>query len=189
MKSIFLFSTRFRYFLTEIPPSILLIISIKYNAGVDALMKLYPLIIILSGIIIFIGMYFFRGVKINFEEIKCIGLFSSKESAVINANKTLYISILPKRKILLELYGANDDFETYAWLKSEEGTQINLFRAKALGNSSTVRKVLSYFDIEAEYIENAIKSENFSADCKKIKLTTETINNQKTFVIYFKETV
>ena len=189
MKKTYLFCTKIGWFISLIPSIVLLIISIYYNESSTGLLKLYPLIIILSGIIIFIGMYFFRGVKINFEEIKCIGLFSSKESAVINANKTLYISILPKRKILLELYGANDDFETYAWLKSEEGTQINLFRAKALGNSSTVRKVLSYFDIEAEYIENAIKSENFSADCEKIKLTTETINNQKTFVIYFKETV
>ncbi len=190
MKSIFLFSTRFRYFLTEIPLIILLIISIKYNSSVDALMKLYPLIIVLSVIIIFIGMYFFRGVKINFEEIKCIGLFSSRESCVINAGKTLHVSILPKRKIQLELYGVNDDFETYAWLKNENSnTEINLFRAKALGNRGTVRKILSYFDVGSEYIEKAVTTDCFSAEYEKITLSTEIINNKKTFKIYFKETV
>lgn len=189
MKSIFLFSTRFRYFLTEIPPILLLIISIKYNSDVEDLMKLYPLIIVLSGIIIFIGMYFFRGVKINFEEIKCIGLFSSRESCVINAGKTLHISILPKRKIQLELYGENNDFETYAWLKNEDSTVINLFRSKALGNSGTVRKVLSYFDVETEDIEKALSSDSFSADYDKITLNTEITDNKKTFKIHFKETI
>ncbi len=189
MKNIFLFSTRLRYFLTEIPPILLLIISIKYNLRVDTVMKLYPLIIVLSGIIIFIGLYFFRGVKINFEEIKCIGPFSSRECSVINEGKTLHISILPKRKIELELYGENDDFETYAWLKNEDSAEINLFRAKALGSSGAIRKILSYFGAENEEIEKALTEDYFSADHEKITLTSEIIDNKKTFKIYFKETV
>lgn len=189
MKSLFLFSTRFRYFLTEIPPVLLLIISIKYNFSVDSLMKLYPLIIVLSGIIIFIGLYFFRGIKINFEEVRSIGLFSSRESSVINAGKTLHISILPKRKIQVELYGENEDYETYAWLKNDDNSEINLFRAKSLGSYGTVRKILSYFGAEHEDIEKAITADTFSADYEKINVSTEITDNKKTFKIYFKETV
>ena len=189
MKSIFLFCTRLRYFFTVIPPLFILAIAIKYNSGVEATMKLYPLIIASSGVIIFILLYFFRAIKINFEEIKCIGLFSSRESTVINKDKTLHITILPKRKILLEIYGQNDNFETYAWLKNEDSTEINLFRAKALGNLGTARKILSYFEIDAEDIEKAITSDVFSADYEKITLNTEIADDKKTFKIYFKETV
>ena len=189
MKSLFLFSTRLRYFLTEIPPLLLLIISIKYNFKVDSTIKLYPLITVIIGVVVFIFLYFFRGVKINFEEIKCVGLFSTRESAVINAGKTLHISILPKQKIRVELYGENDDYKTYAWLKNEDGAEINLFRSKALGGIGTVRKILSYFGAECEDIEKAFTDEVFSADYEKIILTSETIDEKKTFKIYFKETV
>lgn len=189
MKSIFLFCTRLRYFFTLIPPLFILAIAIKYNSDVEATMKLYPLIIASSGVIIFILLYFFRAIIINFEEIKCIGLFSSRESTVINKGKALHISILPKRKIQLEIYGENDDFETYAWLKNEDNTQINLFRAKALGNSGTVRKILSYFNVDVNHIEKALTEDSFSADYEKITLNTEIVDDKKTLKIYFKETL
>lgn len=189
MKSIFLFCTKLRYFFTIIPPLLILSIAIKFNSNVKTTMKLYPLIIALSCIVVFIDLYFFRAIKINFREIKCIGLFSSKDYAVINEGKTLHIFILPKRKIQLEIYGINDDFETYTWLKNEDSTPINLFRAKALGNSGTVRKILSYFDVNADHIDNALTQDSFSADYEKITFNTEFIDGKKTFKIYFKETI
>ena len=189
MKSIFLFCTRLRYFFTVIPPLFILAIAIKYNSNVEAAMKLYPLIIASGGVIIFILLYFFRAIIINSEEIKCIGLFSSRESTVINKDKTLHITILPKRKILLEIYGQNDNFETYAWLKNEDSSEINLFRAKALGNLGTARKILSYFDVDVNHIENALTEDSFSADYEKITFNTEIVDDKKTFKIYFKETL
>ncbi len=189
MKSVFLFCTRLRYFFTEIPLIFLLVIAIKYNPDVEAMMKLYPLIIALSGVVVFIALYFFRAIKINFEEIKCIGLFSSREKAIINKGRTLHITILKKRKIRLELYGENDDFETYAWLKSEDVTEINLFRAKALGSEGKVHRILSYFGAESDDIEKAFLIENFTVDYEKVTLTSEKNEQEKTFKIYFKETV
>ena len=188
MKKLFLFSTKFGYFLTEIPPIILLIISIKYNNYVDSATKLYPLILAISGVIVFIGLYFWRGVFLSYDQLRCVGLFSSKESSVINKDKTLHISILPKGKIRIELYGENDDFETYAWLKNDN-SEINLFRAKALGGISTVRKILSYYGAETDDIERAISEDSFSSEYEKINFSSSTENNTKTFKIYFKETL
>lgn len=189
MKSVCLFCTKIRYFLTEIPPLLLLAIAIKYNSGVESTMKLYPLIIVMSGVVVFIALYFFRAVKINNEEIKAIGLFSSREKAVINKDKTLHITVLPKNKIRVELFGDNDNFDTYAWLKNEETTEINLFRAKANGNEKTVHRILSYFGAEKDDIQKVFSTDGFSIDYEKIAITSEITENIKIIKVYFKETI
>ena len=82
MKSVFLFSTKLKVFLIEIPPTVLLVPAIIYNNNVKTLMKLYPLIIALLGIIIFSAVYFFRAVKITNEEIRCVGPFSTSSNSL-----------------------------------------------------------------------------------------------------------
>ena len=48
MKKTFLFCTKPLFFLTEIPPVFLLIIAILQNSQADGILKLYPLIAVLS---------------------------------------------------------------------------------------------------------------------------------------------
>ena len=82
MKKISLLSTALPMYLTELPVIYLLYVAIKYNKNVEGPFKLYPLILGLIGIAIFIFIYLFRVVVISYDTIKSIGPFSSKEKEV-----------------------------------------------------------------------------------------------------------
>lgn len=190
MKKIFLFSSRLRVYLTEIPPILLLIVSIKFNSGVDTLMKLYPLIISLSALSVFIAVYFFRGIVIGFDEVKCIGPFSSREKAIIAKDKKLVMTVLPKRRIRIELFGSGEDLaESCAWLKGDTSAHINLFRAKANGNEKTVRKILKYFGISEGTLTSLMKNDSFTEELEDVTVSTEILNEAKTVSIEFKKTI
>lgn len=190
MKKIFLFSSRLRVYLTEIPPVFLLILAIKFNSAVDTLMKLYPLIITLSALIVFIAVYFFRAVVIGVDEVKCIGPFSSKEKAIIAKEKSLVITILPKRRLRIELFGNGDDLaESCAWLKNDTSEHINLFRSKANGGVGTARRILRYFDVSDKALESLIEKDGYSEDFENVTVTSDTVNEAKAITVYFKNTI
>ena len=190
MKNIFLFSTRLRVFLIELPPILLLIPSIIYNGSVKTLMKLYPLIIMLSALIVFIAIYFFRAIIINNEELRTIGLFSTREKAIIKENRSLVVTKLSRRRIRIELFGQNDDGQgTYEWLKNEEPVEINLFRVKANGTSKTVAKILRYFEADSETVNALLLNDNFLFDTEKVSFTSSIVKEAKTVKILFKETI
>lgn len=176
-------------FLTELPPIIFLIFAIIYNNKADGLMKLYPLIALLIAIVILIFLFLFRAVVIKYDEVRSIGLFSSREQIIINKDKTLTISLHPKRFMVVEVFGDGGNFETYSWLKSEENTTINLFRAKAYGSINTIRKILRYFDVDNETIAALISNDDVEFDLEKIKVSSATVHDAKSISIFFKETV
>jgi hypothetical protein len=133
-------------FWVVLPPIILLIPTVIFNDSVKTLMHLYPLMIALAALIVFFAFYLFRAVSISKKEIKCIGPFSSKELVKIKEGRTLLITIQKKRRLKLELFGSNDDGEgSYEWLKNEEPTEINLFRATVNGGVKTAEKIIGYF--------------------------------------------
>lgn len=186
MRNIFLFSTRSRVFLTEIPLVYLLIISILNNNNVDVLTKLYPLIIATSLLMIFIPIFFFRGVKISYDEVRDVGLFSEKNHCLINDENTLVMTVLPKNRIKIELFGCSNDTVTYQWLKDEEPRDINLFRARANGNEKTVMKILRYFDISDADIQSALDNTDFSSDYNNLRFIVKVTNELKEYHITFK---
>lgn len=190
MKKIFLFSSRLWVFLTEIPPITLLIIAINFNSEVDTLTRLYPLIITLSALIIFIAAYFFRAVVIGYDAIKCIGPFSSKDKAIIAKEKSLVITILPKRRIRLELFGSGEDLaKSCKWLSGDELSSINLFRAKANGSENTVRRILNFFDVPKETFALLIEKDGYTEDFENVRVISDTVNEAKTIKIEFKNTI
>ena len=186
MRNIFLFSTRSRVFLTEIPLVYLLIISILNNNNVDVLTKLYPLIIATSLLMIFIPIFFFRGVKISYDEVRDVGLFSEKNHCLINDENTLVMSVLPKNRIKIELFGCSNDTVTYQWLKDEDPRDINLFRARANGNEKTMIKILRYFDISDADIQSALDNTDFSSDYNNLRFIVKVTNELKEYHIIFK---
>jgi len=203
MKNIVLFSTRARMYLTEIPQIILLLIAVRFNDKVDSFLKLYPLIILMCGCIIFTAVYFYRAVTISFEEIRCVGIFSSHDKAIINKDKTLVITLLPKKKLKLELFGDGGDSPTFEWLRSDGPTKINLFREKAYGTKKDVKKLLSYFEIEendfdkilnGERPENSTLTPNelykfFEGDYEFVSVSSFAATESTEIHILFKETV
>ena len=91
-KSLFLPSNFLRPIIVVLPQAALLVGAILMNDTVDTLMRLYPLMAACALGIIFTFVYFFKAVVLSKDEIKYIGPFSSRDSAVINEGKTLILT-------------------------------------------------------------------------------------------------
>lgn len=191
MKFVFLFCSKLRVYLTELPVIILLAVAMHYNDGSDELFKLYPLQIFLILVMIFILVYFFRAITITYDEIRYHGLFSSRDSAVINKDKTLIITMKAGRRLTVELFGNDGKHPSLDWLKDADTPPVDifLFRGKAIGGKRAVRSVLKYFGVEAEDLERVFSEDSFSREYDDVLLTVEKTEDIRTFRIKMKETV
>ena len=148
MKKIFLFSTRLRVFLTEIPLLVLLGIVISVHDSAPSIVKFYPLEILIGAVCFLIAVYFFRAVLISEDEIRQLGRFSSRDRATIEEGKTLVLTLAAKKLLTVELY-ENDESKPTLPFASEYAGRINLFREKTRGNKKTVRRILVFFGLDA----------------------------------------
>ena len=158
MKGIYLSGTRMAVFWTEIPLITLLVLSIIFNQYSDALYKLYPLIVFLSSAVVFCFIYFFRIIRISYDEIRYIGLFSGRDKAMVNEGKTVIIKNLRRGKFSIILFG-HDGFADFDWLKKDEGEEpvdIALFRGKGYGGKLAVRRILRYFGVDKDAQEKLL---------------------------------
>lgn len=189
MKSILLISTKFRVYLTEIPPIILLSVVLHFNDRVEGVFKLYPLIVFLSAVIIFIPIYFTRGVVVAYDELRCVGIFSSRDRAFITEDKTIVLTCLKKRRIRVELFEKSSGESAFSWMKSDPNTEINIFRAKVGGTEKTVLKILTYFGAEKQFARTVIENETAETDLGEITLKSELSDDEKKISIHFNETL
>ncbi len=155
MKSIFLFCTRLYVFLIEIPPMILLAITISMHNKSEDIFGYYPLEIFLGLVIVFIMVFFFRAVTVTYDEIRMHGIFSSKDKLLFKKGHTLVIGMLPKKRLRIEVYGNLGEDKIYDWMSDKEGEnhEISLFRERAVGDERTVAKILRYFGVTEEAVE------------------------------------
>ena len=142
MKPLYIFASRLRALWVLLPMSTVLTLAIRYNSAVDHWMKLYPLIIFCIGAIIFTFVYMYRFISISYSEIKYIGRFTSRDSATINAGKTLVIDLLDKSRVSIQLWGNEGYNPEIKWLTSESGEagDICLFRGKGYGGEAVSQK-------------------------------------------------
>ena len=197
MKSVILFATKLRTLWVFIPPVLLLIPSIIYNDDTDAKLfsmmnanlKLYPLIIILIAVILFMLVYFFRLVRINVEEIRCIGPFSSRSRVELKKERSLVLTLLKHGRIRIEVFGICADNDTYFWLKEEDFTEINLFRAKANGKARTVKKILNFFGVDEDKAVKSLTECGQIEDTKDFTLSSDILDGRRAIRLYFKETI
>ena len=176
MKFIFLFCTKFRVYLIELPLIVLLVLSIVFNERTDSFVKLYPLIIALSLGIVFIALYFFRGIMIKYDEIRDVGLFSERDKVVLTSEKTLILTLMPRRRIKVELFGKDGKAEL-DWLRDEEPMEIFLYRGKAIGGKATAKRILSYFEVFDGDLNEIVAGDDFSAEYQYVSVSTS--NNEK----------
>lgn len=188
MKKAHLFCTKVWFYLCEIPPIVLLIFSIMYNNDSEGLLKLYPLIIFSVAAIAFVFAYFFRMIIISTEEIKCIGAFSSKDSALITKDKTLILTKRNSGKLVVRLSGKSDA-PTFSWSQSTDNIDIDLFREKAIGGDRAISKILSYFDVPKEEIADVISKEEYNKEFENFILSKSTEDEESTVSIKFKTTI
>ena len=181
-----------RVYLTEIPIIILFTITLHYNKYSEELTKFYPLLIFLGLVMLFILVYFFRAISISFEEIRYLGLYSSRDHAEINEGKELILTLLGKKRIKVELFGNDGKPPELSWIKDNENytpVDIYLFRGKAIGGKRKLKSVLKYFGVDESDIETVFKSESFSGEYEYVSLNSE-INEEKTVIkLKIKETI
>ena len=175
MKSILIFCTRLRVYLIEIPLIILLSLAFHYNDKVDTLFRLYPLIIVLCFGIIFIAIFFFRAVTVSYDEIRFHGIFSSRDKELICEGNTLRLTIRPKGRIYIDLFGEGG--AAFDWQKdSDKSSTVRLFHAAANGRRHTVQKILVFFTAEKELAERAVTEDGFSFENEFISVFSEQKN-------------
>lgn len=191
MKKITLFGTGWLMYLTELPLIALLLICINYNSGVETVFKLYPLIFALTGGIIFIFIYLYRTIDISYDMIRAGGRFSSREKAIITKGKTLVITMYTRGKLKIELFGYDEKPPMLDWAIDEDyqNIEVNLFRDRAVGGASSVRRVLKFFDVPDEDIGALLDADNFAKSYKSIELSSQRKNEIKEIRINFTETL
>lgn len=190
MKSLVLFCSKLHLFLTEIPPLILFILAIKFNNKQEGALKLYPLIILMGLVMIFIAVYLFKIMVITNEEIKMLGLFSSREKVIIAKDKTVLLTLLKHGRIRVDVLELSSAPPVYAWLKSEGPREIKLFSEKANGGLVMAKRIIKFFGIESEISELVIKNEEYCFEDDIFRLTaSKNEDGQKEIKLFFKETI
>ena len=188
MKNLYLFSTKLWLFVAEIPPIILLLVSIRYNAGVENIFKLYPLIVLCALAIIFILLFFFRGIILSEDGIKSYGVFGDKDSAIIRDNSRLTLTLRSNGIIKVELFGiADSENPTYHWLKDEEAREVNIYRHNAIGGKRTVGRILKFYGVDPSALSDIHKSDEYTKEYPLISLEVKRTEDIKVFSIRFKE--
>ena len=192
MKAVYIYASRLRAFWVLVPMSILLMLSISFNDSVDTLLKLYPLIIFSIGAIVFTFVYLFRFISVSYSEIKYIGRFTSRDSATVNAGKTLVIDLLEKRRVSIRLYGNEGYNPEIKWLTNEngEGADVCLFRGKAYGDERIAISRLGYFGVE-DYadLDAILDAEGFVKSYENVTVSSLTELEHRQIRIKFDKTV
>ena len=189
MKKKYLFCTKLWFYLTEIPLALLLAVTIYYGPMTEGVFKLVPLMVTIIAAMLFILVYFFRIVVISYEEVRYRGLFSSRDRAFINKDKTLIITMHPHSNLDIDLFGNDGQPPMFAGLKDEPPIDIYLFRGRTIGSRRTVRSILAYFDIPAEEAMQALCEDSFSREYELLSFSSEKKEDIRELRIKFKETV
>ena len=129
-------------------------------------------------------------ITITHEEIKAVGLFSSKESVVINKDKTLVMTLSKRNKMVIRLRG-NSGTPAFSWAKpiDYKSQEIDLFREKAVGNARTIKKVLSYFEVPTEDINSLTNQHEFRKNYDSFIVSKSKEDNQITVSIKITNTI
>ncbi|MBE6533283.1 MAG: hypothetical protein E7676_07335 [Ruminococcaceae bacterium] len=189
MKKTFLFCTKIWFYLTELAPTVLLLIAINYNDDMDGGFRLYPLIAFSVACIIFIFLYFFRMVIISKEEIRTAGLFSSRDSAVVEKDTTLKITLGAHRRIDVELFGKRKAPD-FTWSKQDiTDEQIRLFHEKAVGGEIAVKRILTYFGVSIADVKSLLSSNTHECSYNYFNAEAKAYENKRVISLHFTKTV
>ena len=178
-------------FLTEIPLIATLILAIIYTDTAGGLLGLYPLIVAVSLGIVAIFVYLFRVIIISFEEVKIIGLFSSKDKAIINKGKTLILTQRKRGRLKVTLFGNDGQRPALDWASTEdyELIDINLFRESAVGGCRAILRTAGYFGIPKDTAMALLNGEADAYETDELTATVTTREGEKDLRILFKKTI
>lgn len=175
MKSVFLFCTKWFFFLTELPLLWLFIYTVDRHGISDDLLGYYPLEIALLCGMLAILLYFFRFISFNADEIRQYGLFSSREKSLIREGDTLVLTLRSRRRMRVELFGTDGGDPALEWLRTEdyEPQQINRFRAKAIGTRRAAFRILRFYGVPKEVFPALFADGGFAAEYETVSLSSQ----------------
>lgn len=161
MKRVILSCTRFFVYLTIIPPGILLWLTILHHDKGPTFIKFFPLEILLGAVILFILLYFARFVTVGRGEARIVGLFSSRDKAMIKEGRTLSLTLYGRKRLLVEVSGPDTaGYDDIPWLTdSGKPRDINLFRERTIGDARHLKKVLKLFGVCREALKKIWETE------------------------------
>ncbi|MBQ8720145.1 MAG: hypothetical protein IJY65_03845 [Clostridia bacterium] len=190
MKFTGFFCTRLYMFLSEIPVIAFLWLAIANNDAVDLSVKLYPLQAVLIAIGVFIILFLFRMITVSNQEIRMHGLFSSKDRAIINKGKTLTVTLLRRRRIRFELFGAEEK-PPFDWMKSVDyiPSAVRVFRATAIGGRYSARRLLSFFGADKDMIKDALTLDEYTRELDGITLDSRIVDGERKIKLIFNKTI
>ena len=191
MKSIYLYSTKIRMYWVLLPMALLMALSIIYTPYATNWVKLYPLMIASGAGMIFVFVFYFRLIRLNWTEIKDIGRFSPRDSALINEGRTLTLTEAGHGSIKVYLYG-EDGLPELDWMRDQttDPSVICMYRGSTQGGKRTVRRVLSYFGAPTEDIAEIISQENLTRKYENVTVSTgRDEQGRRTYTIHMDKTV
>ena len=190
MNNVILLKMRPWVFLTELPLMILLSVCWRYSPKVENLLGLWPLMIALMALIVFLAFYFFRLVEISWEQIRDIGLFTRRDSSTVNAGKTLSLTLLHNGKLRIALLGKVGEEALFDWTSKEDAeSEIALYRGNAYGGASALKKLLGYFGAAAEDLGAILGEGDFCARYAYSSVTATTRDEGREVRIAIEETL
>jgi hypothetical protein len=147
--------------------------------------RLYPLIIFCAGTMIFIFLFFFRLISVSEDEIRSLGLFSSKDFSPIKSGQTLCLTLRKGGKIRVELFGKSDA-PGFSWMRGDyKESEVNLYREKAVGKEGALLPLLKSFGI-SKTEASQLFTEDAAYDLEKYKIESKTENGEKSIRILIK---
>ncbi len=173
MKRLYLYCTRLRIYWVLIPIITVLAVAIAVNPNIEGVIKLYPLIILSTGGLIFTLIYLFRMIEISYQEIRYIGRFSSRDSAEITEGKTLVL--LPERHGVIKIrLMAVDTLPELSWMQNEDGKPrvVCMFRGRTYGGNRNIKRILKFFGVDAADLEKILCDESFLAEYENVDVKT-----------------
>ncbi len=191
MKKIFLFSTRLRVYWVLMPILALLALCIRFNSKEAGMFMLYPLIILLIGSVIFIFIYFWRAVSLSYDEIRHVGLFSGRDSAVITEGKTLILEKIRGGRLHITLFGNDGVLPELNWMKStaQAPRDISLFRGKVIWYRYSVKRILSLFGVSGEDCEKILLGDLSRINTEIATVTQDTENGHTKIRVRINKTI
>lgn len=191
-KHIFLPLSRFWVYLFELPLIALLIVSIRFHSRVDALFKLFPLEIALGAVIVFLPLYFFRVTVFSTDEVREIGLFSSRDRAIINKDKTLLLTLGTRGRLRVELFGQSGEEPAFPWQKNDAAyrpTDYCMLRSRAYGGRRAAARILALYGVPKDEAREAASLDGYRKDFGIITVSGEKKEGAQQLRIRFNETV
>ena len=184
MKKLFLFCTKLRMFLSEIPIVFLFIVSLNYTGKMESAVGLLPLIILLGGLFIFILIFLFRFILISKQEIKINGVFSSKDRCKLNEGRTLKLILKKGHYVYVEVWGV-DVAPEFEWINKNDPIErdVRLFREKYVGAIGSIKRILRFFEVPAEDIVGLLNFDLTEKCYEKIDVKSQTEDGNKEILI------